>query len=155
MACRLGVQAGRDDPEPLGSGSLTGNRASSADQAPDDVADPTSPSPKPSSDTVRSQAEVLRILDEVTGINQRIAQIVVAELGIRLDQFPSAGHLVSWAGLCPEAKISAAKRLSTKTCKGNPWLNNALSDDAHGAARNKTTYLGADYQHLEKPIGAH
>ena len=154
IARRLGVQIGPDDPEPLGSGSLTGNRASSADQAPDDVADPTSPSPEPSSDTVRSQAEVIRILDEVTGINQRIAQIVVAELGIRLDQFPSEGHLVSWAGLCPQAKISAGKRLSTKAGKGNRWLKQALIEAAHGAARSKNTYLGAYYQRLKKRMGS-
>ena len=69
-----------------------------------------------------SQAEAMRILDEVTGINQRIAEIVLAELGLRLEQFPSEGQLVSWAGLCPAAKISAGKRLSSKTGKGNRWL---------------------------------
>src|SRR5260370_10513002 len=65
IARRLGVQTGPDDPEPLGSGSLTGNRASSADQAPDDVADPTPPSPKPSSHPLRSQPHALRLLDQL------------------------------------------------------------------------------------------
>jgi transposase len=154
IARRLGVPTGPDDPEPLGSGPLTGHRAWSADQAPNGVADPASPSPEPSSDPARSQAEVMRILDEVTGINQRIAQIVVAELGIRLDQFQSSGHLVSWAGLCPAAKISAGKRLSTKTGKGNRWLKQALIEAAHGAARSKNTYLGAYYQRLKKRMGS-
>jgi transposase len=154
IARRLGVPSGPDDPEPLGSEPLTGNCAPSADQAPDEVADPASPSPEPSSDTARSQAEVMRILDEVTGINQRIAQIVVAELGIQLDQFRSSGHLVSWAGLCPAAKISAGKRLSTKTGKGNRWLKQALIEAAHGAARSKNTYLGAYYQRLKKRMGS-
>ena len=154
IARRLGVPTDPDDPEPLGSGPLTANRASSADQAPDDVADPASPSPQPSSEPARSQTEVMRILDEVTGINQRIAQIVVAELGMRLEQFPSEGHLVSWAGLCPAAKISAGKRLSTKTGKGNRWLKQALIEAAHGAARSKKTYLGASYQRLKKRLGS-
>ena len=154
IARRLGVQTGPDDPEPLGSGSLHGNRASAADQVPDGVADLASHSPEPSSDPARSQAEVMAVLDEVTGINQRIAQIVVAELGIRLDQFPSEGHLVSWAGLCPEAKISAGKRLSTKTGKGKRWLKQALIEAAHGAARSKHTYLGAYYQRLKKRMGS-
>jgi len=154
IASRLGVQTGPDDPEPLGSGPLHGNRASSADQAPDGVADLASHSPEPSSDPARSQAEVMAVLDAVTGINQRIAQIVVAELGIRLDQFPSEGHLVSWAGLCPEAKISAGKRLSTKTGMGNRWLKQALIEAAHGAARSKNTYLGAYYQRLKKRMGS-
>ena len=154
IARRLGVQTGPDDPEPLGSGSLHGNRASAADQVPDGAADLASHSPEPSSDPARSQAEVMAVLDEVTGINQRIAQIVVAELGIRLDQFPSEGHLVSWAGLCPQAKISAGKRLSTKTGKGNRWLKQALIEAAHGAARSKHTYLGAYYQRLKKRMGS-
>jgi transposase len=142
IARRLGMPTCPDDPKPLGSGPLNGNRASSADQVPDCATDSASHSPEPSSDTARSQAEVMRILDEVTGINQRIAQIVVAELGVRLDQFQSSGHLVSWAGLCPAAKISAGKRLSTKTGKGNRWLKQALIEAAHGAARSKNTYLG-------------
>ena len=139
---RLGVQTGPDDPEPQGNRSTSGNRPSSAAPMPDSGADPASRSPQPPSDPARSQAGVLRILDEVTGINQRIAQIVVAELGIQLDQFPSEGHVVSWAGLCPQAKISAGKRLNTKTGKGNRWLKQALIEAAHGAARSKNTYLG-------------
>ncbi len=101
-----------------------------------------------------SQAEAMRILDKVTGVNQRIAEIVLAELGLRLEQFPSEGHLVSWVGLCPAAKISAGKRLSTKTGKGNRWLKQALIEAAHGAARSKHTYLGAYYQRLKKRMGS-
>ena len=97
---------------------------------------------------------MLRILDEVTGINQRIAQIVVAELGIQLDQFPGERHVVSWTGLCPQAKISAGKRLSTKAGKGNRWLKQALIEAAHGAARSKNTYMGAYYQRLTKRMGS-
>ena len=96
----------------------------------------------------------MAILDAVTGVNQRIAQIVIAELGIRLDQFPREGQLVSWAGLCPAAKISAGKRLSTKTGKGNRWLRQALIEAAHGAARSRNTYLGAYYQRLKKRMGS-
>jgi len=154
IARRLGVQTGPDDPEPQGNRPTSGNRPSSAAPMPDSGADPASRSPQPPSDPARSQAEVLRILDEVTGINQRIAQIVVAELGIQLDQFPSEGHVVSWAGLCPQAKISAGKRLSTKTGKGNRWLKQALIEAAHGAARSKNTYLGAYYQRLKKRMGS-
>jgi transposase len=79
---------------------------------------------------------------------------VVAELGIRLEQFKSEGHLVSWVGLCPAAKISAGKRLSTKTGKGNRWLKQALIKAAHGAARSKHTYLGAYYQRLKQRLGS-
>jgi len=91
IARRLGVPTGPDDPEPLGSGPLTANRALSADQAPDDVADPASPSPQPSSDTARSQAEVMRILDEVTGINQRIAKTRRCGTGYPTRSVPQRG----------------------------------------------------------------
>jgi transposase len=154
IARRLGVQTGPDDPGSSGSGPTTRQHAPSADQASAGAQTPPPSSPQPPPEPARSQAEVLDILDEVTGINQRIAQIVVAELGIRLDQFKSEAHLVSWAGLCPAAKISAGKRLSTKTGKGNRWLRQALIEAAHGAARSKGTYLGAYYQRLKKRMGS-
>jgi len=95
-------------------------------------------------------ARAIAILDEVTGINERIAQIIVAEIGIDMHPFPSEGHLASWVGLCPGTKISAGKRLSGKTQKGNQWLRQALIEAAHGAARSQGTYLGALYQRLCK-----
>lgn len=154
IARRLGVQAGPDDPDPKGGGRGTSHAAPWAADSSQGAQTPPPSSPPPSADRARSQIEILAVLDEVTGINQRIAQIVVAELGIQLDQFPSEGHLVSWAGLCPEAKISAGKRLSTKTGKGNRWLRQALIEAAHGAARSKNTYLGAYYQRLKKRLGS-
>jgi transposase len=90
----------------------------------------------------------------VTGINQRIAEIVIAEIGTDMSRFPTEGHLASWVGLCPSAKISAGKRLSSKIGKGNVWLRQALIEAAHGAARSKGTYLGAYYQRLRKRMGA-
>jgi transposase len=156
IARRLGVQAAPDDqgPDPSGGGPSGVQRPPSAGHAPEGTQTPPPSSSQVSSSSARSQTEMLRILDEVTGINQRIAQIVLAELGTQLDQFPSEGHLVSWAGLCPEAKISAGKRLSTKTGKGNRWLRQALIEAAHGAARSKNTYLGAYYQRLKKRLGS-
>jgi transposase len=156
IARRLGVQTDRQDPGPdPTSGEPTSEQGvpSSEDTSQATLSVPD-PSPQPTAHPARSQAETLAILDEVTGMNQRIAQIVIAELGIRLDQFPSEGQLVSWAGLCPEAKISAGKRLSTKTGKGNRGPRQALIEAAHGAARSKNTYLGAYYQRLKKRLGS-
>jgi transposase len=70
-----------------------------------------------------------------------------------MDRFPDEAHLASWVGLCPVAKISANKRLSTKTGKGNRWLRQALIEVANAAARSKDTYLGAYYQRLRKRMG--
>ncbi len=108
----------------------------------------------PSKSLMLSTAEAIRLLDGVTGINQRIAEIVIAEIGTDMSRFPTEGHLASWVGLCPSANISAGKRLSSKTGKGNVWLRQALIEAAHGAARSKGTYLGAYYQRLRKHMGA-
>ena len=156
IARRLEGQTSPQDPrpDPTGDEPTSGQPIPSTEHTSEAAQSAAAPSPQPTADPGRSQAEVLAILDAVTGVNQRIAQIVIAELGIRLDQFPSEGQLVSWAGLCPAAKISAGKRLSTKTGKGNRWLRQALIEAAHGAARSKNTYLGAYYQRLKKRMGS-
>jgi transposase len=152
IAHRLGVPRDPDDP------GLSADQPANA-PPPEALAlgEPATSTPAlaapPDSPKSLSAAQVIRILDEVTGINVRIAQIVVAELGTQLIQFPDESHLVSWAGLCPAAKISAGKRLGTQSGKGNPWLRQALIQAAHAAARSKDTYLGAYYQRLKKRMG--
>ncbi len=154
IARRLGVQTDPEDPDPKG-GELTsqGNHAQTADLPTEAVQNSQQQPTRQEPSTRLSSAKVIGILDEVTGINERIAHIVVAELGTQLDQFPSEAQLVSWAGLCPAAKISAGKRLSTKTGKGNRWLKQALIEAAHGAARSKDTFLGAYYQRRKQAHG--
>jgi transposase len=100
-----------------------------------------------------SPSQAIRMLDEVPGINVRVGSIIVAELGLQMDRFPDDAHLASWVGLCPAAKISANKRLSTKIGKGNQWLRQALIEVAHAAARSKGTFLEAYYQRLRRRMG--
>lgn len=90
----------------------------------------------------------LERLDSIPGINQRIAQILIAELGADMKPFPDAAHLGSWAGMCPGNHTSAGKRMSGKTRKGSKWLRRALVEAAHGAARKKNQYLSALFQRL-------
>lgn len=92
-------------------------------------------------------------LDAITGISLRTAQVVLAEIGLQMDRFASEEHLASWVGLCPGNKVSAGKRLSGKTTKGNRWLRNALIEAAQGAASSKRTFLGAYYRRLSQRIG--
>src|SRR5713101_2119671 len=92
-------------------------------------------------------AEVAR-WDTLPGINRRLAQILVAEVGADLRQFPDAAHLASWAGMCPGHQESAGKRHSGKTRKGSVWLRRALTEAAHGAARTKKSYFAAQYHRL-------
>ncbi len=62
-----------------------------------------------------------RLLTSMPGVNEITAQVMVAEIGIDMARFPSAGHLVSWAGLCPMSDESAGKRRSTRVRQGAPW----------------------------------
>jgi transposase len=93
-------------------------------------------------------AEAVARLDTIPGVGQRTAETLVAEIGLDMGRFPSAGHLASWAGLCPGNHQSAGKRRSGKTRKGSPWLRAALAEAAQAAGRTKGTYLGAQYRRL-------
>ena len=87
-------------------------------------------------------------LDTIPGVGRRTAEVIIAEMGADLTRFPTAGHLASWAGMCPGNRESAGKRLSGKTRKGSKWLRTVLVEAAHAAGRSKSTYLGAQYRRL-------
>ena len=99
-------------------------------------------------DRVRPFAAEIELLDAIPGVSRRTAEVLVAEVGVDMTRFPSAGHLASWAGMCPGNHESAGKRKSGKTRKGSPWLRSALVEAAHGAGRTKNTYLGAQFRRL-------
>lgn len=88
---------------------------------------------------------VLQRLETIPGIGRRLAEQLVAEIGLDLSRFPTAGHLASWSGMCPGQDESAGKRRSGKTRKGNRWLRTTLVEAAHGAARTKDSYTRAQY----------
>ena len=72
-------------------------------------------------------------------MNQTLGAVLVAELGIRVDQFADASHAASWVAICPGNHESAGKRKSGKTRKGNRWLRAALVGAAWPAVRPKGT----------------
>lgn len=98
---------------------------------------------------ILSWKEAVALLDSIPGINQRAAEGILAEIGIEMIRFPTAGHLASWAGMCPGSNESAGKRLSGKTRKGSPWLRKLLVEAAHAAAHGKNTYLSALYHRIK------
>ncbi|HEY1440594.1 MAG TPA: IS110 family transposase [Mycobacterium sp.] len=91
-------------------------------------------------------------LDEIPGIGPRTAQIILAEIGLDMDRFPTAGHLVSWAKLCPRAIQSGPVQRAGKTGKGNPYLKGALGEAAAAAAKTDT-FLGERYRRIVKRRG--
>ncbi len=92
-------------------------------------------------------------LDTITGVGKRAAECIIAEIGADMTRFPTAGHLASWAGLCPANNITGGKRRSGGTNKGNRWLGEVLDQCAWSAARSRDTYLAAQFWRLARRIG--
>lgn len=99
-----------------------------------------------------SPLPVIARLDEIPGIADRAAQIIIAEIGLDMTRFPTANHLVSWAKLSPRTIQSGAQSRGGKTGKGNPYLKGALGEAATAAAKTNT-FLGARYKRLVKRRG--
>jgi transposase len=91
-------------------------------------------------------------LDEIPGVGTTCAQELIAEIGVDMTRFPTAGHLASWAKFAPLARQSAGRTKPGTTGKGNPWLASALGDAAKGAGRTKT-FLGSRYHRLARRRG--
>lgn len=99
------------------------------------------------------QAQV-DLLCTIPGIQRRAAEVIIAETGADMTKFPTAGHLASWAGVCPGNDESAGKRRSGRTTKGSKWLRQTLTECAKAAARTKDTYLAAQYARTRSRRGA-
>lgn len=96
----------------------------------------------------------IRLLTSIPGISDLGAQVIVSEIGTDMDRFPTAGHLVSWSGLCPRNDESAGKRRSTRLRKGAPWLKTLLVQCAWAASRKKDSYFQAQFHRLRSRRGA-
>lgn len=98
-------------------------------------------------------AEAATHLLTIPGVGKRVAEVIVAEIGVDMTRFPTAGHLASWAGLCPGNHESAGKRRSGKARKGNTALRTALCEAAWAAGRTKGGYLPAQYRRFCRRFG--
>jgi transposase len=106
----------------------------------------------------------ITLLTSIPGVSVLSAEIILAEIGRDMSRFPTAGHLISWAGLCPKNDESPTgqarglkahgKRRSTRMRKGAPWLKTTLVQCAWAASRKKASYLQAQFHRLRARRGA-
>ena len=99
-------------------------------------------------------APQLTLLDAIPGIDTVAAAAIVAEIGLDMARFPSAGHLASWAGVCPGNKQSGGRRLSSATTRGNVWLRRILGEVAWAAIHQRGSVFRARYYRLKPRLGA-
>jgi transposase len=89
----------------------------------------------------------------IPGISNVASQVIVSEIGTDMSRFPTAAHLISWAGLCPRNDESAGKRRSTRLRQGAPWLKTTLVQAAWAAARSRNGYLPAQFLRIKSRRG--
>jgi len=93
--------------------------------------------------------DAVKLLDSIDGVDVLAAQVILSEIGLDMTRFPTDGHLVSWACICPRNDESAGRRRSTRTRKGARWLKATLIQCARSAARMKGRYLSALYHRVK------
>jgi transposase len=109
---------------------------------------------------LRAHHRVLDLITTIPGVGRRVAEVMIAEVGLDMSVFPIAGHLASWAGICPGNNSSGGKRRAGPTRHGSVWLRIALTEAAQVAAGAKGTYLAAHHAQIRgrrgtyKAIGA-
>jgi transposase len=89
----------------------------------------------------------------IPGVNDIGAQVIVSEIGTDMSRFPSEGHIISWANMCPRNDESAGKRRSNRMRKGSPWLKTTLVQCAWAAVRKKDSYLKAQFLRIKARRG--
>src|SRR5690606_8510384 len=92
-------------------------------------------------------ADLVQRLQTIPGVRNIVVAVLLAEIGPDMSKFPTSGHLVSWACLSPRNDMSAGKRRSTRTRKGQ-WLKAVLVQAAWAAVRQKDTYLQAQFHRI-------
>lgn len=98
--------------------------------------------------------DLAQLLTTMPGVGNLVAQVILAEIGIDMSRFPTSGHLISWAGLCPRNDESAGKRRSTRVRKGAPWLKTTLVTAAWAGVRVQDSYLHAQFLRIKARRGA-
>ena len=97
--------------------------------------------------------EAIERLKGIPGVSDNVAQTLIAEIGADMSTFPTADHLVSWAGMCPRLDESAGRKRSKRLRKGAPWLKPVLVQAALSATKVKSSSMRARYLSLTPRLG--
>jgi transposase len=97
---------------------------------------------------LQAEQELIERLDEIPGVNRKVAEVVVAELGTDMKRFGSASRAAAWSGMCPGNRESGGRRYRARSRFGNTHLKSALVEAGRAAGHSKDTYLGAQYRRL-------
>jgi transposase len=97
---------------------------------------------------------LILLLATIPGIDRLSALTIISEIGPNMSRFPTAEHLIAWAGLCPGQNESAGKRRNGRLRKGAPWLKTMLIQCAWAAKRSKNSYYKAQYYRLKARRGS-
>jgi transposase len=95
----------------------------------------------------------ITILSSITGVSRTTAEVLIAEMGVDMSRFPTAGHLCAWAGVAPASHESAGKHRPAGTREGAPWLRRSLIEAAKAASRTKGSYFNAQYARIARRRG--
>ena len=95
---------------------------------------------------------VVARLAQIPGVSEDLARAIIAETGLDMSRFPTAAHLVSWAGLCPSARQSGPRTRPGRRARATRWLRGCLGQAATGAART-ATFLGERYRRIARRRG--
>jgi transposase len=109
---------------------------------------------KMDTEVAAGQATLIDLLCTIPGIAELAAKTILAEIGTDMSRFPTAGHLLAWAGLCPGQNESAGKRKSSRLRKGSPWLKTMMVQCGWSASRKKDSYYKAQFNRLRGRHGA-
>ena len=96
---------------------------------------------------------VIERLVAIPGVSATAASVIVAEIGVDMTRFPTVGHLISWAGLCPGLNQSAGKVKSRTLRNGAPWLKTVLVQSAWAAGRKQNSYLRSQFFRIKSRRG--
>lgn len=102
---------------------------------------------------MKGYEEAIQKLEQIPGIGKRSAEVILAEIGLDMSRFPTAGHLAAWSGLAPGNNESAGKRKSGRTRKGNPTLKTTLIQCAKTAKAKKGSFFKAQFDRISVKRG--